>query len=143
MISRTSEYAIRALTTLARRERSKSVLVREISDSSGVPRNYLSKILNRLRQNGLVLSERGPGGGFQLVRPSEDITVYDIVDIFEDIKRHRFCFLGDRLCGDADKCHAASQWCQVWQSYETFLHDTTLEHLAFHDSKHPRNHGKD
>jgi Rrf2 family iron-sulfur cluster assembly transcriptional regulator len=119
-------------------ERAKSVLVRDISDSSGVPRNYLSKILNRLRQQGLVRSERGPGGGFQLARSSQDISVYDIVFTFDDISRQRLCFMGDQFCAEADVCQAASQWCHVWMTYETFLRETTLDHLAFHDAKHPR-----
>lgn len=138
MISRTSEYAIRALSTLARLERAECVLVREIADASGVPRNYLSKILNRLRQTGLVRSERGPGGGFQLARPAEQITVLEVVGIFEDIARQRYCFMGNQFCGQADVCQAASKWCQVWQTYEVFLRETTLDQLAFHECRHPR-----
>ena len=113
--------------------------MREISETSGVPRNYLSKILNRLRQNGLVTSERGPGGGFQLARPALETTVYEIVATFEEIESQRSCFLGDDSCAEGDICQAASRWCTVWHSYEAFLRETTLDHLAFHDSKHPRN----
>ena len=65
MYSRTTRYAFHLLGTLARR-RDELIRTEELSRLTGVPANYLSKILNQLRKHGFVESPKGWGGGFRL-----------------------------------------------------------------------------
>ena len=138
MISRTSEYAIRAMAALAWVDTSRSVLARDVAQASGVPRNYLAKILGELRRRGLVDSLKGPGGGFRLSRPPEQVSLFEIVEVFEDLENQRRCFLGDEFCATSRQCSVACRWHGVWSHYETFLQESSLAELAFHNQKHPR-----
>ena len=67
MYSRTTRYAFHLLGTLARR-RDELVSGEELAGLTGIPANYLSKILNQLRKSGFVESQKGWGGGFRSTR---------------------------------------------------------------------------
>jgi Rrf2 family protein len=67
MLSITSQYALRALSHLARQS-GEAVLGRDLARSVEIPANYLSKVLLTLRNAGLVATARGSGGGYRLSR---------------------------------------------------------------------------
>ncbi|USN99012.1 MAG: Rrf2 family transcriptional regulator [Phycisphaeraceae bacterium] len=78
MISRTAEYAFQALAFLSENG-SHAVTTREIAEATGLPADYLSKILRSLRKYGILVAHRGIGGGFALARPAERISVLDVL----------------------------------------------------------------
>ena len=82
MLNQTSIYALRAMGFLARQKDNSPVLSSVIADEMKIPKNFLSKILNRLVQGGLVQALRGRNGGVSLARPAEQIKLYDIVNLF-------------------------------------------------------------
>lgn len=98
MFSSTAEYALRAVVHLAtspdQRENSQT-----IAAATKVPPGYLSKILKDLAEAGIVLSQRGPTGGFTLARPPSEITVLDVINAVDPIKRIRVCPLGNPAHG--------------------------------------------
>lgn len=106
------------------------MLAREIAGITGIPRNYLSKIMHILAREGLVSSERGPGGGFSLRRSPKAISVFEIVSLFDDLGGEKRCFLGQKKCSDETSCAAHTRWKNVWDIYEAFLTSTTLDSLA-------------
>lgn len=65
-----------------------------IAEITRVPPGYLAKVLQTLRKAGLVDSRRGLGGGFRLVRPAEEVTVLEVVNAVDPIKRIHRCPLG-------------------------------------------------
>jgi Rrf2 family protein len=93
VISQTAEYALRAAVDLAYHHGA-SRTTREIAAATHVPPSYLSKILQDLARAGLVRSQRGLHGGFALTRAPSTITVYDIMQAVDPIKRIRECPLG-------------------------------------------------
>ena len=79
-----TEYAAIAVLELARRwDANEPVRIRAICAAHGVPSRFLVQILLQLKAAGIVASTRGVGGGYQLVRPPEEITLEDIVRIFD------------------------------------------------------------
>lgn len=105
------EYALRALTHLAVYGQGKPVQVKDIAEAEDIPRHFLAKILNQLTYKGLVKATRGPGGGFRLTRPPEEILVKDViesVDTFESITRR--CVLGLDECSDTQPCPMHDSW---------------------------------
>jgi len=96
MISQTTEYALRAVVHLAssQRQGQASQTTQQIAQSTKVPASYLSKVLQSLSRAGLVDSQRGVGGGFQLARPMETMTIYDVVQAMNELSRIRECPLG-------------------------------------------------
>lgn len=82
------EYGIHSLMCmLDSKGDAREMSVREIADLQSVPYDYLAKIFTRLSKAGLVRSIEGKGGGFQLAKPAEHITVLDVVNAIDGDKR--------------------------------------------------------
>ncbi len=93
MISKTAEYALRAVVCLAGlpgQTASASVL----AEKTKVPRSYLHRVLQDLAAEGLIRSRPGPGGGYELARATEAVTILDVVNAVAPIERIRNCPLG-------------------------------------------------
>jgi Rrf2 family iron-sulfur cluster assembly transcriptional regulator len=131
MLSITSQYALRALSHLARQTEG-AVLGRELAESVEIPANYLSKVLLVLRNAGLVDTTRGSGGGYRLRRAANEIRLIDVVELFEEISRTKpSCFLGrTRACSNSQPCTAHATWRGLQASYLGFLVSTPLSAIA-------------
>jgi Rrf2 family protein len=92
MISQTVEYALRAVVYLA--DQGEARTIQQIAEVTKVPAAYLSKVMQGLGRARLVQSQRGLHGGFTLVRPPEELTIWDVVEAVEPIQRIRTCPLG-------------------------------------------------
>ncbi|MBL9027623.1 MAG: Rrf2 family transcriptional regulator [Myxococcales bacterium] len=90
--SQTIEYALRAAVWLADHEGGQTT--QQIAEATQVPASYLSKVLQGLRRAGLVIGQRGQGGGFTLARPAAEISVLDVMDAVEPTRRIETCPLG-------------------------------------------------
>jgi Rrf2 family transcriptional regulator, nitric oxide-sensitive transcriptional repressor len=102
MISQTAEYALRAMVNLAQHDGTPRT-TRQIAEATQVPEGYLSKVLQGLSRSGLVVSQRGLGGGSVLARPTSQISVLDVVQAVDPLPRITRCPLGlaehgERLC---------------------------------------------
>lgn len=102
MFSQTVEYALRAMVYLAKNQGG-SCKTSDIAAATKVPSPYLSKVLQGLRQKGLVVLQRGVGGGVTLAHSPEELSILDIVNAVEPIQRIASCPLeiathGTRLC---------------------------------------------
>ena len=93
MISQTVEYALRAVVFLADRLESPST-TQQIADVTRIPQAYLSKVMQGLCRAGLVASRRGLRGGFTLSRPPTALTIWDVLEAVEPLRRIRTCPLG-------------------------------------------------
>ncbi len=131
MISTTSEYALRALSFLARQPQGGSVLGRELARQADVPANYLAKILLTLRRAGLVSTARGTGGGYRLQRTPCRIRLNEIVELFDGTQVREGCVLGrQHKCNDRNACTAHEAWIEVRTAYNQFLTATTLADIS-------------
>ena len=93
MISQTVEYALRAIVTIAQ-HKGATCTARKVADIAQIPTAYLSKLMQNLVRGGLVHSQRGLNGGFVLARDPKDITIWEVVDVIEPLKRIERCPLG-------------------------------------------------
>jgi Rrf2 family protein len=93
MISQTTEYALRIAVYLASLD-GRPATTAQISAATHIPQQYLAKILRNLARGGLVQSQRGLGGGSTLARPPEEMTIYDVIQVVDPMKRIRVCPLG-------------------------------------------------
>jgi len=129
MLPLTAEHAVRALLYLARRAGEGPVPVEAIAAGLGAPRNYLSKTLQRLAQQGLVEARRGPGGGFRLGADPAELTVARIVEAVREPRERGACMMGDRPCCDKAPCELHYRWKALWRASEAPLQHTTLSAL--------------
>ena len=130
MISRTAEYALRAVIYLARVEDRRPVPVDDIAEALGAPRNYLSKTLYELVRVGVLRSLRGPTGGFSLAADPETLTVAELVDVFDESRTSGMCLLGGRLCDSGSPCEAHQVWSRTLETARAPLERTTIAQLV-------------
>jgi Rrf2 family protein len=81
-ISAKTDYAVRALLSLAARE-PELVKIDTVVTEQGMPRKFVEAILGELRRASIVRSQRGAEGGFMLAKPADEITVADIIRAVE------------------------------------------------------------
>ena len=127
-ISGTSQYAIRAVVYVATNGADAPVRVGPIAEALGMPRNYLSKTLHLLARAGVLKSERGPTGGFQLAIPIDELTLAQVAAPFDDLGA-RHCLLGRVQCSGKNPCAAHGQWSAVADSLQQFFAGTTVHDL--------------
>ncbi len=78
-LSSKSRYAVMAMVDLARRDQKTPVTLAEIAEGQKISFSYLEQVFASLRRAGVVRSVRGPGGGYALARPANEISIAEII----------------------------------------------------------------
>lgn len=89
--SKSTDYALHALIQLGLSERCHNVGIKELSGALGVSESYLSKIMSKLRQDGIVRAVPGVNGGYELARPAQQISFLDVIQVIEGRQRLFVC----------------------------------------------------
>lgn len=114
MLSNTSRYAIRAVIYLALNENGVSKIgIKQISKELSIPTPFLGKILQSLAKHKLLLSTKGPHGGFGLAKDASKISLMDIVAVIDGMDSFNTCVLGLHPCSDSANEHH----CPIHQNY--------------------------
>lgn len=114
MLSKTAEYALRAVAYMASTGAPASASV--LAEKTKAPRRYLHRVLQDLVVAELVQSRPGPGGGYELTRSTDKITILDVVNAVDPVERIKRCPLGlkshTQLCplhAELDRAYAATE----------------------------------
>lgn len=126
ILSHTAAYALRAALYLAAREGNGPASVDSIASALGVPRNYLSKVLHGLTREGLLVSLRGPSGGYELADPASSTSLLDVIRPFDPIGSRQGCLLCRGECSAEEPCLVHAQWSAVAADVSAFFRETTL-----------------
>lgn len=129
MMTQAAGYAATAMGFVAAAG-GKPVLVKEIAEASDIPSPYLAKIVNALARKGLLLTQRGIGGGVLLARPATEITLLDICTALDDPSILPRCMLGTAVCSDERSCPAHTFWSGVRTQYVNYLRQKTVADIA-------------
>lgn len=124
----TAENALRAIYFIAEAPDGEPARVSDIASALKLPRNYLSKTLHQLAGTGVLLSTRGPHGGFRLARPAARLTLAEVVEPFLPAER-KACVLGRGRCSDTSPCPAHERWKGVAERMHRFFGQTTVADL--------------
>lgn len=125
-----SEMAIRAALFLALQPPGKLSTIHDIAHSTGLPQPYLAKIIRRLTCAGLVRAFRGPGGGIELGRAPQAISLGGIVRTVEGPRRPDWCVLGVHGCSEQNPCPLHQRWAPLRAEMNRLLEETTLDTLT-------------
>lgn len=128
-LSRTAEYALRAMLALANHGRGQVLAAERLAEMTGTPANYLGKTLYALVKAGLLRSVRGRTGGFALALPPSEIGIARIADVFVEPSPPRPCLLGTGPCTAEHPCVAHDRWSAVTAAARAPLARTTLADL--------------
>ncbi len=129
MLTRTSEYALRALIYLTQNESDWPISGRTIAENAGIPAKYLSKILGDLVKCGVLQSFPGKTGGVQPSKPPNKTMLRDVLAPFEQFENRR-CPFGSLECSDDHPCLAHNRWKHVVGSQDRFLRVTSVYDVA-------------
>jgi len=127
MLSAKTQYACLAMLQLAQEYAGgEPAQVRRIAERHGIPATFLVQILHELRRAGLVASTRGASGGYRLNRPPSEITLADVVDVFDPAEEPVECAASDSPWAPAlvDVC------CELARTRRERLQSVTLAELA-------------
>ena len=121
-------YAVTAMLDLAFHTETGPVTLSEISKRQDISLSYLEQLFTRLRKQQLVRSTRGPGGGYSLNKPADQLTVAEIVAAVDETVDTRRCS-GASNCHDGRQCLAHELWDDLSQQIFGFLEDISLQDL--------------
>jgi Rrf2 family iron-sulfur cluster assembly transcriptional regulator len=130
MLSKSGIHAVRALIYLAELPEGQFAGAVSVAGEIDAPKNYLGKILQQLSRDGVLVSQKGLGGGFRLAKGPKDISLFDVVEPIEQISRWSGCILGGATCSEHDPCAIHDRWRGVKEAYLNMLTKTTLADLV-------------
>ncbi len=103
LITRDTDYAIRALCCIASQE-DKLISAAELIKRFKMPKPFLRKILQTLNRKNLLHSYKGKGGGFKLAKPPDKIYLLDLISIFQSPLRLNECTFKKKICPNVIGC---------------------------------------
>jgi Rrf2 family transcriptional regulator, iron-sulfur cluster assembly transcription factor len=134
------EYAIRAMVYLAELPPGAVAQIADISREWEIPETFLRKISTRLVKSGLITSRRGVGGGIQLARSADQMTLLDVIEAVEGKIYANECLMENRECPRAAWCEVHTIWSEVQHSVRSILSSKSLKQVA-HETALRRNGG--
>ena len=130
LYSRPCEYALRALTYISLHSDTELNRAKEIAESENIPAPFLAKLLQQLARSGLLVSVKGPKGGFGLARPSKEISLMEVVSVMDGEDQFTRCAVGLVECSDDSPCPLHDTWKPLREKIIDYLAAETLADLA-------------
>ncbi len=122
-------YAVTAMLDLAIHFDEGPITLADISRRQGISLSYLEQLFSRLRKQELVVSARGPGGGYRLSRVASEIAVADVITAIDEKVDATRCG-GLANCQDDQPCLTHELWTDLSQRIYDFLSGITLADLV-------------
>jgi Rrf2 family iron-sulfur cluster assembly transcriptional regulator len=129
-ISTKAQYAVRALVSLSLHGGGKPLALHEVAAREDISLAYLEQLFVKLRRGKIVKSVRGPGGGYLLARPLDQIRVDEIIDSVEESLVPVSCMDAKGRCVCDDQCLSQSVWQGLGERVRLFLASITLADLT-------------
>ena len=125
-LSTKGRYAVTAMMDIALHDKQGPVTLAEISQCQGISLSYLEQLFSKLRKQGLVKGVRGPGGGYRLAKPSNQISVADIIQSVDEKLDMTKCG-GKGNCSNGERCLTHELWFDLSCKLYKFLNGIKLD----------------
>ena len=131
-------YAVMAMADLAKNDAKYPISLNEISLRQGISLSFLEQLFLRLKKNNLVLSSRGPNGGYVLSRSPEEIKLSSIINaVNENIKTVKCKKTSKKGCnGKLTKCITHNLWDELEDYINIFFEKNTLKDILYKENKY-------
>lgn len=130
LVTRKAEYAISALVDLALHQDRGRVPSREIAERQGIPANLIVQLLGRMREAGWLEAVRGPAGGVRLVRDPGEISLREVIELFDGPVGVTRCLVRGGECENQPQCPLRGVWARAQARMLEVLEGTTVAELA-------------
>lgn len=129
-LSTKGRYAVMAMVDLANcaSEKGRPVSLANIAERQEISLSYLEQLFGKLRRKGLVKSVRGPGGGYLLARPYDDLRVSDIITAVDEPLSATRCKSGsaEGCQSDKSRCVTHDLWTELTNQINLYLNSISL-----------------
>jgi Rrf2 family protein len=125
-VTRKSDYGLRALCTLARQYNREPVSIGQLSAEHNIPEPFLEKIMQELREHGLVEATHGRGGGYLLKKRPSHISLREIVRALDGPIALVTCLDPGLKCAIEADCPTSSIWEIINRKLDAYLASFTL-----------------
>ena len=122
-------YAVTAMLDLAFKQDSGPVSLMEISERQDISLSYLEQLFALLRRRGVVVSARGPGGGYSLAREARHISIADIINAVDEGYDVTACNQSQHPCQNGATCLSHNLWVELSQQIHDFFNGISLGDL--------------
>jgi Rrf2 family protein len=129
LITRKMDYGLRIMLAMGLRA-GERVSGQELADAAQVSRGFALKIVRQLAKAGMLLPRRGVGGGVDLARSPEEITLRDILDASGSLRPINACMLEPRACDRSSYCAAHQLLRPLQETVDEELSKITLAQLV-------------
>lgn len=129
LISQGAQYAISAIIAISKDAQNGAVSASYLSKSLNCPTAYLSQILAKLKEPGILKSQRGLNGGVYLAKPVSEISMMDVIAAIDGTEFFDKCFMGIEGCGNIEPCPFHEFWSVERKKIEKWLTQTTFEQV--------------
>ncbi len=131
MFSRTCHYALQAMIYIASKSKdSSNVGLNEIAAELSIPKHFLSKVLQTLVKHKLLVSMKGPTGGFSLAKSPSEINMVDIIEYIDGLDIFNQCGIGFKACDDENPCPIHNEYKEVRFRIRLLFENKSLEELV-------------
>ena len=130
-LSKKTEYAILAVKYMALNNKFNCITAKEISNNYNIPYELLSKILQRLTKNKIIISYQGIKGGYSLARNANDITLKEVITAIEKIQITNCMKLNgsSKDCSRFDCCQIRNPLQKVQMEIDRIFNSTTISQI--------------
>ncbi len=131
MFSKSCEYALQAVLYLSLKENvDRSVGLKEIAEAQHIPLHFLSKILQRLVQSKILISTKGPNGGFSFKSTPKKLQLIRVVKVIDGSDIFDRCGIGLKKCSDDTPCPIHFEYKQIKEKIIELLNSKTVYELG-------------
>jgi len=127
-LSKKADYALIAITHLTLKSGSSSA--REIAEQFDIPVELMAKVLQRMTRRGLLTSQQGTRGGYQLARAASGISIADVIQAIDGPVAVTACSAHADRCGQFAKCNVRDPLWKIREIIVSALKATTVSELA-------------
>jgi Rrf2 family iron-sulfur cluster assembly transcriptional regulator len=124
-------FAVTAMVDLSMRRTRGPVTLAAISERQHISLSYLEQLFGKLRRAKLVNSVRGPGGGYNLAKPTGSITVAEIISAVDEPIDATQC-AGKENCNDDRRCITHDLWATLNEKMNDYLNSVSLADVVSH-----------
>jgi Rrf2 family iron-sulfur cluster assembly transcriptional regulator len=136
LFSRQCEYALQAVLYIALKQPGEMTSIKEMTERLDIPYHFLGKILQDLTRKGLLISLKGPTGGFSLGMPAREITLFRIIEAIDGLEFTTVCVLGFPECSGKNPCAVHDRWASLRDDLYSMLVGRNIAEMA-RDMKKP------
>lgn len=131
LFSKQCEYGILATIYIGMQDKNTQVSVDEISTKLKIPKEFVAKILQKLKHSGIVTSRKGKSGGFQLAKKTTEINLLELIEIIDGVDLFEGCLIGFPNCNNKNPCPVHKEWRELREQIKKLLKKSTVEKMKY------------